>query len=450
MTLHARGTELIAAPSNRVWEILSDFHNVDRWATPVTRVIDTGPNPRGLGAARRCHVRGVGDLDETIVEWEEARRLAYRVSAFGPIGGATSRWTLEPVTDQTTRVHLELDYDLRFGALGAAVGGALVGRRIEHRLPGVLRALKRHVEGGPAPGLDLEAHVARMMKRRGSPVTLERFESAAVRSDGIELHLDIAVAESARATVVFIPGTAVYGLVFADFLAALADRGYNVVSFDPRGHGLSKGRRASYTIPEIVRDARAAIAYARDRFGGALFVAGSSQGGIAAFYTAASDEPLAGAICHNAADLADPRNAELTAHPRLARALKRALLLAASAAPEAGLDMQWYFHLLSRKHREVKELLAADPLTLKTVRLRSLASLASAPLPRPIEAIQTPILILHGARDTIFPLPYMQRLYQRLTCDKAFELYPDVDHFLVTGHADRVATDCAAWMDRMC
>ena len=40
------GTTLVAAPAPRVWQVLSDFHNVDHWAEPVTRVVDTGPTRR--------------------------------------------------------------------------------------------------------------------------------------------------------------------------------------------------------------------------------------------------------------------------------------------------------------------------------------------------------------------------------------------------------------------
>jgi len=75
------------------------------------------------------------------------------------------------------------------------------------------------------------------------------------------------------------PGTSAYALIYGEFLKALADRGYNVVGFDPRGHGRSGGERGSYTIPELVSDMKAAVEYAQKRFGDPIVVAGSSQGG---------------------------------------------------------------------------------------------------------------------------------------------------------------------------
>jgi hypothetical protein len=74
-------------------------------------------------------------------------------------------------------------------------------------------------------------HLTGMMERRGARVDLDRFEHLRIPGAAGALHLDV-LDMGAERTVVFVPGTAVYGLVFADFLAELADHGCNVVSFD--------------------------------------------------------------------------------------------------------------------------------------------------------------------------------------------------------------------------
>ena len=128
-----------------------------------------------------------------------------------------------------------------------------------------------------------EDHFNKLMKTRGSEVTYDRFETATIENEGNTLHLDVIASKERAPTIVFIPGTAAYGLVYGDFLAAFADAGINVVSFDPRGHGQSSGKPGSYTIEEIISDARATIEHARERFGSDIFLSGSSQGGIIAF-----------------------------------------------------------------------------------------------------------------------------------------------------------------------
>lgn len=110
-------------------------------------------------------------------------------------------------------------------------------------------------------------------------------------------------ADKNASTIVFIPGTSVYTKFYIEFMYRLYLQGFNIIGFDPRGHGLSSGLRGDYTINEIVDDTLAVVKYARDRFGSKVAIIGSSQGGMVAFYAAARDNSIAAAVCHNIADL---------------------------------------------------------------------------------------------------------------------------------------------------
>lgn len=145
---HVHGETRIEAPANAVWAVLSDFHGVADWAPLVTRVLDTGPTPNGVGAARSCTLRGLGCVDEVVVLWEEGERLGYRVTPLGPIGVSTSLWTLAPVDASATLVTLRLDYDLRFAWFGRLLHTLVARRLLERSLPGALALLKRRVETG--------------------------------------------------------------------------------------------------------------------------------------------------------------------------------------------------------------------------------------------------------------------------------------------------------------
>ena len=296
----------------------------------------------------------------------------------------------------------------------------------------------------------IRAHFDAVMARRGAAVSFDRFEPASVVSDGHRLHLDVIGGQPGRPTLVFCPGTSVYGLIYGDFLARVADTGLNVVSFDPRGHGQSEGIRGSYTVDELVRDGRAAVRYARGRFGDPIVVAGSSQGGIVAFYLAATDEPIAGAICHNLADLAGSDRVRMTDHPHLARLLRPLVQGCARLVPELGLDLRLYLNLLSDGHDDIKQRLIEDPLSVKRVTLKTLASLSSAALQRPVDQIRTPIQVLHGARDDLFPQDYVEAIYQRLTCPKDLVIYPDRGHFLFTEDSGAALPAVVRWIDTVC
>jgi len=291
-----------------------------------------------------------------------------------------------------------------------------------------------------------------MADRRGIQNSFDRFETDSVVSDGLKLHLDIIEVDKAKPTVVFIPGTSVYAMIYGEFMAALADKGYNIVGFDPRGHGRSEGVRGNYTIPELVDDTRAAIGYARDRFGDPIAVAGSSQGGIVAFYVAATDEKLAGVICHNLADLGDPESLKLTRSPKLFRVLKALLLVFAAILPMMKIPVDLYLDIDAEEVKGFdsgRELLEKLPLVVPFIRLRAMASLASEKLPRPVEQITTPVQILHAGRDNIFPQSYIEYIYNKLTCKKSLKAYPDLPHLLMTDYIEDILPDVIEWLEEI-
>ena len=299
----------------------------------------------------------------------------------------------------------------------------------------------------------IRAFLEDIAAKRGMADFFDRFEQAEIISGKIRLHLDIIEVDRNRPTVVFMPGTNAYAILYGEFLSALADHGYNIVGFDPRGHGRSGGARGSYTVPELMADYRAVIKYARKRFGDPVVASGSSQGGFTAFYIAAEGAPIAGAICHNVADLGDPRSIELTARPALSLLLKPLVMCGARCFPEFKVPMTFYINLAGEPIRGLgnsKDLLKTGPLLVPYIRLKGMASLGSEPLPCPVEEIDAPVMIIHGEKDIIFPQRYIEYIYERLTCKKILKIYGGCHHYIVFDHVDKVLPDIVAWLEDIC
>ena len=283
------------------------------------------------------------------------------------------------------------------------------------------------------------------------PHLRETIQTDTLISHGILLHLDILKGKPGDPVVVFVPGTAVYALTYVEFMIKLSRRGYHVIGFDPRGHGRSQGLRGSYTVEELVQDTQAVIRYARERCGPDVFLAGSSQGGIVAFYTAANDKELKGAICHNLADLTDPDTLCLTRFPALAR-LGKPLLRLARILPEFQIPISFYLDLKKEETRlfgNAQEFLNQDPLALRSISFKAFASLASTPLPCPVEAVTTPVMILHAEKDSIFPLDYIEKIYRRLPGPKRLHLAKGQPHLLLTDFVEEMVPPVSDWMQEM-
>jgi len=122
-------------------------------------------------------------------------------------------------------------------------------------------------------------------------VTLkERIET----SDRLGLVLRHWPARSARATVVIVHGLGEHIGRYAHVAAFLNARGFGVVGYDQRGHGLSDGARGKLAGDDALLDDLALVIDAvRSQRAGPLVLLGHSMGGLVAarFVAAALDEP---------------------------------------------------------------------------------------------------------------------------------------------------------------
>lgn len=276
-------------------------------------------------------------------------------------------------------------------------------------------------------------------------------EQSYIKANGFRLHLDVLANGNGYPTVVFIPGTSVYAQVYMELLNALCKAGFNVVAFDPRGHGRSSGPRGNYAIDDIVQDALAVVAYARKRFGGKVAVAGSSQGGIAAFYAAAKDDSLTAAVCHNVADL-NGRENQVLSQIRVPFWLTPVARMLMWIYQGFAITIAFYLDLKSERlenGKSVDDYIHKDPLCVTWITFKALNSLLKTQLAKPVEEIVTPIMLIHAGKDHIFPQSYVETIYGALTCPKNYLLLKDREHLVMTNHVEEVAPATAQWLREM-
>lgn len=313
-------------------------------------------------------------------------------------------------------------------------------------------AASRVIQSRTAP--DRKIAVAtrnRNMEKFDIHIDEKSLEETDIDANGVRLHLSVFAQGKNAPTLVFIPGTSVYAQIYIDFMYRIYRQGFNVVGFDPRGHGLSGGRRGDYTIDELVADTRAVVNYARQRFGGRPAIAGSSQGGMVAFYTAARDDSISAAVCHNLADLNGKDNLVLSTL-RIPPALSPIVWRIMSVYESYMIPISLYLDL-KKEHlpdgSDAAAMIGQDPLCVTWISVRAMRSLLRTGLAKPVEKIRVPIMLIHSDRDNIFPRRYVEGIYRRLSCPKNYLLLKERDHLVMTNNAGEVVPPVSAWLKKI-
>jgi pimeloyl-ACP methyl ester carboxylesterase len=259
-------------------------------------------------------------------------------------------------------------------------------------------------------------------------------------------------------TMVFVPGTSVYALLYIEYMHKLSRQGFNVVGFDPHGHGMSGGKRGVYTLGELVDDAMAVIDHAINTYGDNVAVSGSSQGGMVAFYCAAAEPRLKAAVCHNIIAPDEPDNERMTRWPafygNLLRLSKLPFIQPMLNTPLGNMmpPVSAYLDLKAEPCRvfpDLPQFFKEDPLIVNAVSLSALASLGATPMAARVEDIKTPVMVIHPGEDNIFPEDYVRRVYGRLNCEKKFLYLEGKPHLVLIDYVEEIIPPIAEWLKKM-
>ncbi len=113
---------IFSAPED-VWAVLADFPNIATWNSAVAKSFATSESTGGVGAQRHCDLAPFGELEETVKEWDDTRRMVISIDSTKnlPIAHGEVTFVLSPV-DDATEVSVDYTYKPKFGFLGQFMG----------------------------------------------------------------------------------------------------------------------------------------------------------------------------------------------------------------------------------------------------------------------------------------------------------------------------------------
>jgi len=140
-------TTKIAAPCERVWDVVMDPKRLREWVTIHRKLVhaDEGPPHVGFEMDQRIHLRGVSlDVHWRLVECKPGARAVWE--GRGPARSrARTEYVLSREKDET-RFDYRNEFHPPLGPLGAVISRALVGGMPEREATRTLEQLRKYLE----------------------------------------------------------------------------------------------------------------------------------------------------------------------------------------------------------------------------------------------------------------------------------------------------------------
>ena len=264
-------------------------------------------------------------------------------------------------------------------------------------------------------------------------------------ADGLVLHEHRWKAAAPRGVVALVHGFIEHGGRYAPVAERLVERGYAVAALDLRGHGLSEGDRAFvHRFDDYLADVDRFLATLRNDFPHLrLFLLGHSMGGlIAAECYLTRRPPLTGLI------LTAPA---VTVGARVYPLVRKLAAFVAAIFPRLRILQLGGASLVSRNPEAITRL-EEDPLIYRgRFPVRTGAEILSAGerLRQQAEAIDIPLLILHGTSDLLTNVSGSEEIHRRASSpDKTLKVYEGLYHELFSEpEREAVLADFLDWLD---
>lgn len=264
----------------------------------------------------------------------------------------------------------------------------------------------------------------------------------AVMPDGAALPVRRWEADDPRAVIVAVHGFNDYSNAFALPGPWFAARGVSVYAYDQRGFGEAPGRGLWAGDARMAADLATMVRLARDRHPGTpVYVLGASMGGAVAL-TALAQETAPDA---DGVILVAPAVWGWSALNPVYRAT---LWVTAHTIPwqtftGRGLGVQ------ASDNIEMLRAFSADPLVIKETRTDAIYGLVDLMERAYLRAgdVQTPVLLLYGARDEVVPADPVADIGERIAAPLTAAVYPDGWHMLLRDRQrETVWRDIESWI----
>jgi ribosome-associated toxin RatA of RatAB toxin-antitoxin module len=149
-----RAASRIELPIESCWDNLRDLTRARHYVPGLTDTVVTTDQREGVGASRIVTHKQFGEMNETVVEWDEGVGLTVRLhkgdKPATPFREASFRYEFRPSASgrEACEIHTSLTYELPFGVLGRLLDRLVLGRIFRKNVVDTAVCLAEHYRTG--------------------------------------------------------------------------------------------------------------------------------------------------------------------------------------------------------------------------------------------------------------------------------------------------------------
>jgi hypothetical protein len=131
--------------ARKVWEVLADFGNVDKWHFSVKKSPMMDGKPFGLGAKRTCRFYNGTSVVEEIIEYREGNNFVVEITEFSmPLKSIIAGTKVEAIDGNSCDITIDMDFVVKGGPLGWVMGIVIVKPTMKRLTKKLLTGLAYH------------------------------------------------------------------------------------------------------------------------------------------------------------------------------------------------------------------------------------------------------------------------------------------------------------------
>jgi len=149
MAHHCEKTLKVNVPAEKVWQVLEDYNNIERFAITIKSSASANEICSGLGAKRTCTFNDGSSLVEEIIEYQEGQGYKMDISNHSmPLKSMQAEMKVTPIDECSSEIYMSAEFVVKGGPLGWVMGQLIMQPVMKAIFKKVMTGLAYHSATG--------------------------------------------------------------------------------------------------------------------------------------------------------------------------------------------------------------------------------------------------------------------------------------------------------------